>query len=113
MDTYFYHGKTRDKRRFTLGGRLGRDNPGQSESRWKMHVSVAICGRKDNFSKKIGRDISMGRILKGKNNVTIDASDPRSSIKAFFNAGKSFEKTTTGDLKQYFGLTPKHEKTLT
>lgn len=33
--------------------------------------SVAVCGKKDNFSRKIGRNVAAGRLLSGKKTYMI------------------------------------------
>jgi hypothetical protein len=55
MKTLFTHGKDLNGRRFTIAARYDFE---------KILIDYAICGKKDQFEKKIGRYISEGRCLK-------------------------------------------------
>lgn len=52
--------KWKDKGGFTIAY-----SPVEMGDKTAYHVAWAICSKKDNFNKKIGRLISSGRLLKG------------------------------------------------
>lgn len=45
-----------------------------------IHYAVAFCNAKDNFNKKIGRDIAEGRLAKGQYNTIFTNSSKYSDI---------------------------------
>ncbi len=52
-----HHGETLDKRRCTIVGLYNREKN-------KINFGVAICGPRDQFSRKVGRTIAEGRATK-------------------------------------------------
>jgi hypothetical protein len=57
---YFYHGTTSDGRRFTIAGKFVKK--GLISPKESLIMGVSICGKKDNFIKKVGRIKSEGRL---------------------------------------------------
>lgn len=55
----YFHGKTVDGTRYTVSGVIKDDD---------LHMGIAICSHNDQFSRKIGRTISTGRVLNQKDN---------------------------------------------
>ena len=66
MKTYFVHSTAKSGKRFTLAAKLIED---------EMFVASAVCSKKDNFSRKIGRLISEGRLNKGKGFLVLQDDD--------------------------------------
>lgn len=58
----YTHSKTLDGRRFTLCASVKEIDA----KTCSIEFGLAICNEKDNFCKKIGRQISLGRISAGK-----------------------------------------------
>lgn len=52
---YYFHGKTVDNCRFTISAKIQEEGD-------LLILGASICSHKDNFSRKIGRTISEGRI---------------------------------------------------
>lgn len=61
INVMYFHGKTADGYRYTIAGVVKDED---------LHMGVAICSEKDQFSKKIGRKISTGRVLNQKDTRT-------------------------------------------
>ena len=53
MQTIYVHSKTNNGRRFTLAGVIDGN---------MMEVGLAVCSPQDQFCKKIGRIIALGRV---------------------------------------------------
>lgn len=60
-EVFFYHGTTVDNYRFTIAGRFQElpDNGGDSDV---IMLGIALCGRCDQFAKKLGRMKAEGRM---------------------------------------------------
>jgi len=91
---YFFHGITKDKRRFTI---CGVENGGI------MNISCALCSLKDNFSRKIGRCISLGRINKMKN-VTYKVVFQNNYTETIIDFGVKLNKHDSVFFKKTFEL---------
>lgn len=55
-ETLFFHGESVDKRRFTIAARFIAESA-------DLLLGIAICGKGDQFVKKIGRDKAEGRLM--------------------------------------------------
>jgi len=60
-DIFYYHGKTNDGYRFTIAGRFQElpENGGDSDV---IMLGISLCGKQDQFCKKLGRIRSAGRM---------------------------------------------------
>jgi len=83
MKPYFIHSKTKSGKRFTAAGNyIGN----------KIEIGYALCGNKDQFCKKIGRDIAEGRAKKKPMDLITykDEPQPREIINDLRNMAERF-----------------------
>ena len=92
---YFFHGVTTDHRRFTLCARENGDF---------MNVTIALCSHKDNFCKKIGRDISRGRLEKARNFNTIPRSGQQPGRTLFLYGRNCNNTSAEGLIREFWDL---------
>ena len=71
MKTYYLHSKTDGGRRFTVAGLVE-----QQKDCYVVNGGVALCSGKDQFVKRIGRDIASGRARKKQNFVKVFKREP-------------------------------------
>jgi hypothetical protein len=91
----FFHGKTKDNRRFTICALV---NGGG------LRISAAICSAKDNFSRKIGRNISKGRLAKSKHILDVWLDDIKEPIKTLVKEGTGLNSKTSDEFLEIFDL---------
>lgn len=84
----YFHGKTVDGARFTVSGVIKDDD---------LHMGISICSYNDQFSKKIGRTISTGRVLNQK-----DGSRGRTLISLYSDTLVNEHKKNGGFPENYF-----------
>ena len=89
MKTYYLHSKTDGGRRFTVAGLVE-----QQKDCYVVNGGVALCSQKDQFIKRIGRDIASGRARKNKNFVKIFEKEPtpQSVVSCIKQFGEVFAK---------------------
>jgi len=88
-DTLYFHGKTQEGRAFTIAGEFNNEG---------LKLGIALCSKKDQLYKKLGRKIAKGRMeYNSKGQVTITGYYPiekeriavfREVIVKHFNAKK-------------------------
>lgn len=54
-----------------------------NEEQQTMNIGIAECCKYDNFSKKIGRDISRGRAQKNASNIIFPVYDREDALQKF------------------------------
>jgi hypothetical protein len=60
---YFHTPYKKGFNRFTVAGQFSEDN--------QLTMTYAKCSKRDTFSKKIGRQISSGRLKNGSGNIDV------------------------------------------
>jgi hypothetical protein len=91
---YFFHGKTKDGKRFTICG---------TENGGTIIISGALCSYRDSFSRKIGRYISQGRLEKMKNTV-LKPVETGEYVKILIEFGVKLNKHNSDYFKKTFEL---------
>ena len=91
---FYYHGETVDNHRFTLCAKPKGNY---------FSVAASICSKNDNFCRKIGREISKGRLHKGVH-FLIKTRMNRSTVKALVNFGVSMRDLAFNEFKEQFAL---------
>ena len=91
---YYFHGRLVTGERFTICS---------SPNGQKTTVAIALCSDKDNFCRRIGRNISRGRIEKGKNCISI-RNDKRSPIRTVVEYGSALCSLSASELMERFSL---------
>lgn len=98
-DVGYYHGTTKSGSRFTVA---------VTQTGEAVKAAVALCGPKDNFCRKIGRDIARGRLEKDKKAVFVGRQTEVVSRKNIHRTACEFGKTLRqyydDALKKYFGM---------
>jgi len=96
---YYFHGVSQDGSRFTVAGQYEDE---------KLIVGIALCSKKDQFVKKLGRIKSYGRVLSknGHGKLIAQRTDESLSepIGAFVNGAVDLQKLTSEELKKAFML---------
>jgi len=75
LKIYYFHEKTVDGNKFTVSAYIDKNE--------NVIISVALCSKKDNFCRKIGRSVSSGRLVKFIN-----------TINHFINSVKGIKRTS-------------------
>ena len=94
--TFFFHGITKDKHRFTLCGKEGKS------FKWFI-CSISICSKNDIFVKKIGRNIAEGRLNKKVHTVKFRVEN-KSCTETIINLGTRLSHKSFNSLKDFFKL---------
>ena len=88
INVMYFHGKTTDGYRYTISGVIKNDD---------LHMGVSICSERDQFSKKIGRKISTGRVLNQRGGST-----GRHLVSLYSDILVNEYKTDSGFSENYF-----------
>jgi len=80
----YYYSDHESQNRIAIAGMVNAEN--------ELQLAVSRCSKKDNFNRKVGRNIAEGRLLKGKLFRTVGFSDDSPvTIKDFATEAKIIE----------------------
>jgi len=105
METMFYHGLTTDNQRFTVAGKIVKDDIGAD----LLKLSIAICSSTERFIKKMGRIKAESRLIgskyKGLSLVKFEFEIEKGKERQiFYSYVSEFSQLDSRLLKKHFNL---------